>query len=194
MMDIEVMETMPWHELANGPSPAIKTIFLDYISSSPLSDIWKSLKFRHWATTITVVGQLVLLLMLVFITGLFTLESSGQRGQCSISRNNFNGSAFKVSRLDSRSALISLAIQTQNLSYPRGTSLDTIALFFAADSVYPANLTTQALSKGIKVPVDYETLDIKNASQVYLPWYSIRAPQFLVNVTQLHPATSPMSL
>jgi hypothetical protein len=184
VIDLKVKETMPWHELSNGPSPAGTTIFLDYISSAPLPNIWKSFKLRHWATTITVVGQLVLLLMLVFITGLFTLAPTlVDEDDVPFARNDINGSAFDVSHLDSSSALMSLAIQTQNLSYPIGTSLDTVVPFFAAGPNYPSNSTTQGFVKGIKVSVDCDVLDLKNASETYLPWYSIRAPQFLVNIT-----------
>ncbi|KAF1941475.1 hypothetical protein EJ02DRAFT_423041 [Clathrospora elynae] len=170
VIDLKVKETMPWHELAHGPSPAERTILLEYLSSSPLPNIWKSLRFRHWAATITATGQLILLLMLVFITGLFTLEATLiKKADVPFRGNDLNASAFNISNFDASPALLTLAIQTQNLSYPKGTSLDTLVPYFAAGPEYPANLTTQALVKGLKVSIDCEHLDIKNASQTFLP-------------------------
>ncbi|OAL46685.1 hypothetical protein IQ07DRAFT_634331 [Pyrenochaeta sp. DS3sAY3a] len=184
VVDLKTKGTAPWHELANGPAPARNTILLEYLSPSPLPAIWKSYQNRHWAVTMTVVGELLLLLATVFITGLFTLENTFIReADVPLRRNDFNTSNFNVSTLDASPALLSLAIQSQNLSYPKGTSLDTVVPLFEPDQHRTKDVNTQAIVNGVKVSVECEKVDVTNATTKFLPWYSIRAPQFTINIT-----------
>jgi hypothetical protein len=52
---------MPWEELKTGPSPAEKTLLLDYISPIPPIGLWIAIKNRHWAVVLSIVGQLLIL-------------------------------------------------------------------------------------------------------------------------------------
>lgn len=184
VIDLKTKAFMPWHELAHGPAPARKSILLEYISSGVLPNLWKSIKNRHWPVTITVIGYLLVLLSTVFVTGLFTLDlTTITVDQVPLRSSHFNTSSFDPTKLDASPGLLSLAIQTQNLSYPKGTSLDTVVPFFDSDLPQTDGTVTQAIVKGIKVDSNCEVLDIHNATTKYLPWYSIRAPQFLINVT-----------
>lgn len=52
---------MPWEELKAGPSPADKTLLLDYISPILPVSFWIAIKNRHWAVVISMLGQLLIL-------------------------------------------------------------------------------------------------------------------------------------
>jgi hypothetical protein len=184
VVDIKIKETMPWHELSTESFKSEDMYHLDYVSSSIHSNIWTALKNQHWAVAISTTGQLVLLVSLVFVTGLFSLDKVAfSETNLPLRSNSFNGSAFDLNAVDPSSALLNLAIQTQNLSFPKGTSLDTVVPLFDAGVEVPINSSISALTKGLHVSLECEQLDVANASQRPLPWYSIRAPQFMINVT-----------
>ncbi|KAJ4345975.1 hypothetical protein N0V95_005840 [Ascochyta clinopodiicola] len=175
---------MPWHVLANGPAAADKTVMLEYMSRTILGNMWLSIKNRHWAVTGTMLGNLVFLLMIVFATGLFALESTLVSHQgVQFTRNRFNGSAYNSSAVGASPALLSFAIQGQNLSYPQGTTGDTIVPLFKPVMTQPEDSNYEALVDGLNVSIDCKVLDLNNATKTYLPWWSLRAPYFLSNIS-----------
>ena len=186
VIDLKVKQSTPWHELANGPAPADKTVLLEYFSRTIFGNIWRSMRNSHWPVTMTIMGHLILLLMVVFATGLFALEATLVTEQSvQFTRNHFNGSAYNATQDDTSPALLNFAIRTQNLSYPRGTTESTLFPLFEPVGVFPEDATYQANVSGLEVNMDCETLDIKNGSieKAFLPWFSLGAPYFLVNIS-----------
>jgi len=53
---------MPWQELRRGPTPAQKSILLDYISPLVPTIFWNAIRNRHWAAAVTTLGWLLLML------------------------------------------------------------------------------------------------------------------------------------
>lgn len=80
-------------------------------------------------------------------------------------------------------ALLSFAIQGKNLTYPQGTTGDTLVPLFKPVGPYPEDSTYDAYVDGLKVSIDCEVLNITNATKTYLPWWSLRAPYFLSNIS-----------
>lgn len=150
LVDLNVKQIMPWYELTEGPRSAHRTVLLDYVSPSLLPNLWKAIKLQHWAVATTIAGNLLLLLTLVFITGLFHLETTFVAEENALLKvSGFNGSTFDISKLDGSSGLLSLAILTQNLSYLMGTNLDTVVPLIDSNSEYPTNATIQAVVSGL---------------------------------------------
>lgn len=175
---------MPWHELANGPASADKTILLEYMSHTIGGNIWLSIKNRHWAVTITILGNLTCLLMIVFATGLFSLQNTLISRQGTVlAGNQLNGSAYNSSTVGASPALLSFAIQGKNLSYPQGTTGDTLVPLFKPIERYPEGSAYDAYVNGLNVSIDCEVLNITNATKTYLPWWSLGAPYFLSNIS-----------
>lgn len=52
---------MPWEELKTGPSPADKTLLLDYISPILPVGFWIAIRNRHWAVVMSMLGQFLIL-------------------------------------------------------------------------------------------------------------------------------------
>jgi hypothetical protein len=186
MIELKVKQSMPWHELGNGPASAEKTILLEYMSRTIFGNVWRSIKNRHWAVSMTIIGHLILLLMVVFATGLFALESTLVTEQgVHFTYNGFDASATNLSGLDPSPVLLNFAIRTRNLSYPKGTTEDTLLPLFEPVEVFPEDSTFQYNATGLKVNMECEHLDIKNSSirRDFLPWFTLRAKYFVANIS-----------
>lgn len=184
VIDLNVKGSMPWHELGSGPASGSKTVMLEYLSRTIFANLFQSIKYGHWAVTTTILGNLVLLLMIVFATGLFALENTQVTQQdVRLMHNGFNGSAYNSSLVQASPALLNFAIQSRNLPYPQGTTKDTLVPLFRPIERFPEDSTYEADVDGLGVSVDCEILDIKNATKTYLPWWSLRAPYFLSNIS-----------
>jgi hypothetical protein len=177
---------MPWHELGNGPALAEKTILLEYMSRTIFGNVWRSIKNRHWAVFMTIIGHLILLLMVVFATGLFTLESTLVTEQgVRFTYNRFDTIAANYSNLNASPALLNFAIRTHNLSYPKGTTEDVLLPRFEPVDIFPEDTTFQSEVSGLKVDIECELVDIKNSSikKETLPWFVLMAQYFYANVS-----------
>jgi hypothetical protein len=185
MIELKVKQSMPWHELASGAASAEKTILLEYMSRTIFGNVWRSIKNRHWAVSMTIIGHLILLLMVVFATGLFTLESTLVTEQgVRFAYNRFDTITTNYSDLNPSPALLNFAIRTHNLSYPKGTTEDTLLPQLEPVEVFPEDTTFQSEVSGLKVNVECEHLDINSSiKKVAIPWIAIRAPQFAVNIS-----------
>ncbi|KAF2703738.1 hypothetical protein K504DRAFT_495288 [Pleomassaria siparia CBS 279.74] len=184
VIDLKTKQTMPWHELARGPSSAKKTLLLEYISPMIWTNIWRSVNNEHWAVAMTILGRLLLLLMTVFATGLFSLETVLVTDiDVPLKSNQLDTSSFSVTNVSTGPAFLNLAILTQNLSYPLGTTRDTVVPVFEPINKMPETANYEAVVKGVGVSLDCENLDLENATEVACPWWSIQAPCYIVNIT-----------
>jgi hypothetical protein len=186
MIELKVKQSMPWHELANGPAPAEKTIMLEYMSRTIFGNIWRSMKNRHWAVSMTIIGHLILLLMVVFATGLFTLESTLVTEQgVQFAYNRFDTITTNYSDLNPSPALLNFAIRTHNLSYPKGTTEDTLLPRFEPVEIFPGDTTFQSEVSGLKVKMECEHIHIKNSSITWdiLPWFLVQTRYYFANIS-----------
>lgn len=97
-------------------------------------------------------------------------------------RNGFNASRFDLSTLGSTAARHVYGFQTGQLSYPLDTAENLVVQHFDLSSKLPAS-NYSAEVQGFSTNLDCEVLPLKNATKTYLPWFSIRAPYFIVNIT-----------
>jgi hypothetical protein len=186
MIELKVKQSMPWHELANGPASAEKTIMLEYMSRTIFGNVWRSMKNRHWAVLMTIIGHLILLLMVVFATGLFTLESTQVTEEgVRFAYNRFDTTATNYSNLNPSPALLNFAIRTHNLSYPKGTTEDILLPQFEPVEIFPEDTTFQSEVSGLKVDMECEHIHIKNSSiqDDILPWFLVQTRYFFANIS-----------
>lgn len=120
----------------------------------------------------------------IFSTGLFVLEPTQIR-LANVSfpvSNAFNASRFDLSTLGSTAARHVYGIQTGQLSYPVDTAENLVVQHFDLSSkLLISNYTAEV--QGFSTDLDCEILPLKNATKTFLPWFSIRAPFFVVNIT-----------
>ena len=72
--------------------------------------------------------------------------------------------------------------QTGQLSYPRDTAENLAVQRIDLNSELPVSNYTAEV-QGFSTNLDCEILLVKNATKTYLPWFSIQAPYFIVNIT-----------
>ena len=115
---------LPWANMAKGPCSANRSFLLEYVSPFQLIALWKSLRNRDWLISSTVLGFILLKILTIVSTGLFSLKSVpvGISGQDMILARSFNGTNFLESDFDMRPAFVVYGIQNLNLSYPPGTT------------------------------------------------------------------------
>lgn len=146
----------PWRQLAqNHPTPASRILLLDYVSMSQPRAAFSSIKHQHWAVAAAVSASILLQLLKILSTGLFTLEDVNiGRNTTLLVTDQFDQTAWDSpgDGYFSRVGYImpTLAIQGHNLSYPVGTSKD-----FAIPSL---KLEDLALSRFFRKSCQYSSL------------------------------------
>ncbi|KAF2143947.1 uncharacterized protein K452DRAFT_346624 [Aplosporella prunicola CBS 121167] len=180
---------MPWRELGNGPAPAEKSITLDYISPMFPEVIIYSFRKRHWAIVASSVAVLLLKLTTTFSTGLIQLEPT----QFEVDKVRINiTSKFDASEFNTEEQTIGpipgtivYGALSQGLQYPIGTSADVALQDFSPSNPTPRNGVYSSEILGFSPSFDCETLTITNDSITTrsLPWYSIGAKFYTVNIT-----------
>lgn len=121
---------------------------------------------------------------MVFSTGLLVLEPT-QITQSNVPffvRMGFSGSGFDLSSIGSNAAQQVYGIQSGKLAYPSGIAENLAVQNFDPPSGFPVSTYTAEV-KGFSTDLDCETLHLGNATKTYLPYFSIQAPYFIVNIT-----------
>lgn len=99
--------------------------------------------------------------------------------------SKFDAEGFTPWNVSSTAAERYYGIRTGGLQYPLGTGPDMVAETFEPQLPLPIQSTYNAEVLGFTPQLDCEVLDILNSSikMVFLPWYSIQAPFFIVNIS-----------
>lgn len=97
-------------------------------------------------------------------------------------RRDFRGSGFDLSAIGSNAAQQVYGIQSGKLAYPSGIAENLAIQDFDPPSGFPTSTYTAEV-KGFSTDLDCETLHLLNATKTYLPYFSISAPYFIVNIT-----------
>jgi hypothetical protein len=145
-VDYRTRQMQPWEEMAKGPQPAAKSLFLDYVSSNPVICFFRSLKNRHWPVTAVLLGSLLIKVLIVVSTGLFFLnhvmtpQSIPATMVEEFKVNNFNSSSA-----DDTAGLIYTGILLGEIDYPPGTNAEYAVELF--NSTEPIKGKTTILSR-----------------------------------------------
>lgn len=67
-------QIMPWCLMSRGEAPAQNSLMLNYVTSSTLGSLFRSLRKKHLLVSIGICGSLILRLIIVFASGLLRLE------------------------------------------------------------------------------------------------------------------------
>ena len=115
---------LPCANMAKGPCSADRSTFLDYVSPFQLVALWRSLRNRDCLITSTILVFILLKILTVVSTGLFSLELLPVKisGQDMVLIRSFDGASFHKAAFDMRPAFAVYGIQNLNLSYPSGTT------------------------------------------------------------------------
>jgi len=126
-LDYHTRAFMPWKLMSEKPHSVDQSLLLDYVSGNLLSVLSGSIRRRHVPVIISTVGSLTILLVTVFSTGLFVLQSTTihKRTPVSVS-STFDGARFNTSVVDVFPVLATSSTLSGNLSmqYPPNTNAD----------------------------------------------------------------------
>lgn len=73
-VDYQCKSMQPWWEMARGPSPASKTVLVDYISPFQPTVCIKAFRSGHYAVFLSIVGFFLLKLIILLSTTLFVVQ------------------------------------------------------------------------------------------------------------------------
>lgn len=68
-------QLMPWRTMAGGPAAASHSLLLDYISPWNISSFFRSLKNGHLGVTLVLMGSLLIKIVIIASTGLFSIRT-----------------------------------------------------------------------------------------------------------------------
>lgn len=130
---------------------------------------------------------MLIILQIIFSTGLVVLEPTQviQRDTALTVKTTFNAKNFNSSAVGALPAQQIYGVAIRRLEFPVGTSGNLVVQYFEPPTGSPTVLgsTYTAEVQGFSAGVDCEILHLTNATEVGLPWFSIQAPYFLVNIT-----------
>ncbi|KAI8625084.1 hypothetical protein F5Y19DRAFT_276775 [Xylariaceae sp. FL1651] len=183
----------PWKELRRGPTAGDRSILLEYVSPLLLIALWRATKRRHWAVVASILGVLLIQLATIFSTGLFVLEPTVLKkdGIPVTVASAFNGSDFHLSNstssIGTHPTVLYYGTRVQGLAPLPGVAIDRglvvpdFSPIASPDTVNGTNYT--ATVPGAETTLDCEYFPGMNGTEVELPWWSILAQFFVLNIT-----------
>jgi hypothetical protein len=147
-LDYHIRAFMPWKLMSEKPQSTDESLLLDYVSGNMLSVLSGSIRYRHVPVLTSTIGSLTIILVTVFSTGLFVLQSSSIHERTAVSvMSTFDGTRFNTSAVDSFPILAVSSILSGNLSieYPASTNADYAVDTFGLQATLDGQLQ-QALS------------------------------------------------
>ncbi|EXJ68548.1 uncharacterized protein A1O5_08341 [Cladophialophora psammophila CBS 110553] len=147
-VDYAAKSIQPWAEMAKGPQRAENSLLLDYVTPLQVSSLWKSVRHGHFAVSSSIVVFLLIKVITVLSTGMFSLQSV-QKNEVPTSmalNNTFDGTRFHdAGSVDSRAAYVAYGHKAYNISLPVGTT-DQYAVqsFYPGDEFVNGSLTYSA--------------------------------------------------
>ncbi|KAL1622805.1 hypothetical protein SLS54_004825 [Diplodia seriata] len=146
-------QIMPWSLMSRGRTVAEHSLLLNYLTSSMPGSLVRSLRRGHFAVSIGILGSLVVRLLIIFSTGLLSLEyHSVANGKDFVFADSVNlaKSVHYTSESSEKWRPLSnsvnfWAILNYNLSYPHGaTSQYALQSFASSDYGNYINVTADA--------------------------------------------------
>lgn len=168
-VEFQAKHTAPWFAMNQSPQPADKSVLLDYISDMQPVAIWKALKYKHFAVASSVTCSLLLRLLIIFSTSLFSLKGvKVQKDNISIQlRDHFTAQDSTLKSVGSQPFDILNGVIYQNVTYPIGTNLNLTFQEFSAPTA-PNGAIVIAPIDGLMADLDCETAKIDVETLHYL--------------------------
>lgn len=110
-------QIMPWCLVSHGIGPAQNSLMLNYVTSSTLGSLVRSLRRKHFLVSTAIFGSLILRLTIIFSSGLLRLEFRSLTSERAIGVEDIVDLAKDVSYFVSSYTLDTTAPVTNGLNY-----------------------------------------------------------------------------
>lgn len=168
-VEFQSKQNAPWQSMLEGPQPAEKSVLLDYVSDMQPVAMWKAFNNKHLIVFSGVSCSLLLQLVIVFSTGLFSLqETRVHKANVPIQlHSSFSTQGSKLDTVGSQPWDIINGILFDNLTYPDGTNENVTFQEFSTPSL-PSNAIVTALIDGLSADLDCESATLDKETLYYL--------------------------
>lgn len=168
-VEFQSKQNAPWQSMLESPQPAAKSVLLDYISDMQPVAMWKAFKNKHLIVFSGVSCSLLLQLMIVFSTGLFSLqETQVHKSNVPIQlHDEFNGQHSKLDTVGSQPWDIMNGVLFDNLTYPEGTNENMTFQQFSVPSLSSSAIVTAPID-GLGADLDCEAASLETKALYYL--------------------------
>lgn len=131
----------PWEEMAKGPQSVANSLVLDYISPNPVVAFIRSFKNRHLPVALTLFASLLLKVLIVLSTGIFTRRLVLLPQPLSMSSmEQFQLSGHNASLVDDVAGLASIGVSLSEIEHLPGTNAECAVEMFRSSSQVRGNL------------------------------------------------------
>ncbi|KAJ5381389.1 uncharacterized protein N7496_003817 [Penicillium cataractarum] len=168
-VEFQSKQNAPWQSMLEAPQPAGKSVLLDYISDMQPVAMWKAFKNKHLIVFSGVSCSLLLQLMIVFSTGLFSLqETQVHKSNVPIQLHDiFTTEDSKLDTVGSQPWDIINGILFDNLTYPDGTNENLTFQEFSAPSLSSSAIVTAPID-GLAADLDCDLATLDKKELYYL--------------------------
>ncbi|KAJ5099694.1 hypothetical protein N7532_006695 [Penicillium argentinense] len=169
-VEFQTKQSAPWQAMLESPQPADKSVLLDYISDMQPVAIWKAFKHKHFAVASAVSCSLLLRLLIIFSTSLFSLQDV-QVKQSNVTiqiHDKFSAQDSTMDTVGSQPYDILNGILFENVTSPMGTNMNLTFQEFSAPNIASNSIITAPIN-GLMADFTCEEaiLDIKELSYMY---------------------------
>ncbi|KAE8419170.1 hypothetical protein BDV36DRAFT_294426 [Aspergillus pseudocaelatus] len=159
--EYQVKQHAPWQSMQERPEVAEKSILLDYITPIQPFAVIKALRNRHFAVAAGATGSMLLTLLIIFSTGLFSLQEVGlQKDNVPILLSNYFSGENPTFDVEGATPFDTLnSVLFENGSYPEGTTANIAFQRFSAPNISSNAIVTTAID-GMKAQLGCEPANI----------------------------------
>lgn len=193
-LEYRYKQLMPWEvmQTSNGYAPASNSVLLDYVSPWNVRVLYTAIKEGHWAVALPVAGSLLLTLMIIISTGLFSLQDATVSNSVPMTlQESFHTSGRELNwtvRISDVPWTMSYGAQYMNLTLPYGTTEQYLFPRFnistKANIAYSPNNIMEATMDVFAFDVPCERANVVLGAQQY------SGQNWLTNVTLSTPSCS----
>ena len=161
-VDFQARQNAPWQQMRDGATEAEKSLLLDYVSMWQPAIVIKAVKNRHFSVAAGTICSMLLSLVIVFSTGLFSLqEVLVPHAEIPIQlANRFSGNNTDFDGLGIDPYDVLNAVTFENTSYPLGTTRELAYQQFSASKM-STNAVISATIDGMETELTCEHADLQ---------------------------------
>ncbi|KIV94088.1 hypothetical protein PV10_05244 [Exophiala mesophila] len=173
-VDYAAKSIQPWAELAKGPQPANNSLLLDYVTPLQIVAFWKSLRNRHFVVASTILVFVLVKVITVASTGIFSLQAVPKNNIATVMalNNTFDASDFQhAAAVDTRPAYIVYGHREYNNTLPIGTTDSYAVQIFAPNNGF----VNGSITYTAEVDVFSAAIDCETGTLTYVRSYDSRS-------------------